>query len=291
MRQLFSLPPTIRTELRPIEFGPGSMGRELATGLEAYISAHIMSKIEDKDGIPKAKHPAMTTMVNRPSTRSTMANLKNLDVDKIPSSPEIHHDTQAILEALGQLIDDLASRKKVDMLDEKWGNWIRELLPYSSQIKQVHFLENGIVYDLNSTSGITFSIGASLPGGPPLSTDYSSLLQSYDVSFSTFPQTDLPGGLPTASDVLAFIGYAHGYAHANPNPNPTPNIVSATKTLEPPGEATTAPGSISGSSFTSGTLIHKKQHFAADWALKLPVPPLPRQIFPRQELYGRIWPS
>ncbi|KAF2192364.1 hypothetical protein K469DRAFT_716896 [Zopfia rhizophila CBS 207.26] len=137
MKELFPPPHDVKIELVPIAFGSGSRGAELGMRLEKYIVGHgkKQKKAGNSDAGPKD------------SDRSN----KNTDLHSISAD--------YINWILRKLADEavnsrLGYQKMISLFGNHWYAPIQHVMSISQRVLKLHFLENGIIVDTETTSTV-----------------------------------------------------------------------------------------------------------------------------------------
>lgn len=143
---LFRLPQSITTQLRPIEFESGSKGVKLGEAIERYIASNSISPTDESSG-------------------SESAHTENTHGSTLSS--------RTISGKLRQLIRDLRQKGSIDSFDEQWQSYLCSALALGERIIGVQLYENAMVVDIEgsikSSFGSLLPFGFGPPGTGPLS--------------------------------------------------------------------------------------------------------------------------
>jgi hypothetical protein len=153
MKELYRLPQSIKTEFKPIEFGPNSMGLKLIEGIERCLvssAKEVGLKTGDSQqshAAPAVTSPSSTTEACGSSDAGSGASEESLG--KACSFPEDLSSVN-VFEAIVKDLEKLQARNKGNFGPE-WRPILLVMLNPTHTVMRVRFFENSVVYDLHES--------------------------------------------------------------------------------------------------------------------------------------------
>lgn len=142
---LYQLPDAVTVTLRPVSFDEGSRGSELGKRLLQYVEdeSSASERCETVDSPTKRSYPGL-----RSSAR--LKGKPPSELDPAPVEDPVQKSFIGLLTDLRK--PSKRSRITVETLGNEWYGILQSMLSPSQTLRSVHFLENGIVYDVEETT-------------------------------------------------------------------------------------------------------------------------------------------